>query len=54
MIGGALVARRDGRRLVDALKRQYGREIHLNVVVDPDVIGGIHVEIGDDVIVTVP
>ena len=28
----------------------YGREIHLNVIVDPDVIGGIRVEIGDDVI----
>lgn len=40
----------DARRLTDALARQYGREIHLNVVVDPDVIGGIHVEIGDDVI----
>ena len=24
--------------------------MHLNVVVDPDVIGGIRVEIGDDVI----
>ncbi len=24
--------------------------VHLNVVVDPDVIGGIRVEIGDDVI----
>jgi F-type H+-transporting ATPase subunit delta len=24
--------------------------VHLNVVVDPEVIGGIRVEIGDDVI----
>lgn len=38
------------RRLTDALARQYGREIHANVVVDPDVLGGIRVEIGDDVI----
>jgi F-type H+-transporting ATPase subunit delta len=38
------------RRLTDALSRQYDREIHLNVVVDPEVIGGIRVEIGDDVI----
>jgi F-type H+-transporting ATPase subunit delta len=37
-------------RLRDALSRQYDRNIHLNVVVDPDVIGGIRVEIGDDVI----
>ena len=40
----------DRQRLIDALSRQYDREIHLNVVVDPDVIGGIRVEIGDDVI----
>ncbi|MDN5895788.1 MAG: F0F1 ATP synthase subunit delta [Nocardioides sp.] len=36
------------RRLSTALSRQYGREVHLNVVVDPDVIGGLRVEIGDD------
>ena len=40
----------DRRRLAEALARTYGREIHLNVVVDPEVIGGIRVEIGDDVI----
>lgn len=38
------------QRLTDALARKYDRDIHLNVVVDPDVIGGIRVEIGDDVI----
>jgi F-type H+-transporting ATPase subunit delta len=38
------------RRLADALSRQYGRPVHLNTVVDPRVIGGIRVEIGDDVI----
>ena len=37
-------------RLADALSRQYGRDIHLNVVVDPEVLGGIRVEIGDEVI----
>ncbi len=37
-------------RLAGALERQYGRPVHLNVVVDPAVIGGIRVEIGDDVI----
>jgi F-type H+-transporting ATPase subunit delta len=40
----------DRQRLADVLARTYGREIHLNVVVDPEVIGGIRVEIGDDVI----
>lgn len=37
-------------RLADLLSRQYGRPVHLNTVVDPDVLGGIRVEIGDDVI----
>jgi F-type H+-transporting ATPase subunit delta len=40
----------DRQRLADALARTYGRQIHLNVVVDPEVIGGVRVEIGDDVI----
>jgi F-type H+-transporting ATPase subunit delta len=37
-------------RLSAALARQYGRSVHLNTVVDPDVLGGIRVELGDDVI----
>ena len=40
----------DRQRLADALSRTYERQIHLNVVVDPEVIGGVRVEIGDDVI----
>jgi F-type H+-transporting ATPase subunit delta len=38
------------RRLADALTRQYDRPVHINTVVDPGVIGGVRVEIGDDVI----
>ena len=38
------------QRLQAALSSQYGRTVHLNVVVDPDIIGGMRVEIGDDVI----
>lgn len=38
------------QRLADALSRQYGVPVHLNVVVDPAVLGGMRVEIGDDVI----
>ncbi len=38
------------QRLSDVLARQYDRPVHLNIVVDPEVIGGIRVEIGDDVI----
>jgi len=40
----------DSQRLQGALARQYDRPVHLNVVVDPDVVGGVKVEIGDDVI----
>lgn len=37
-------------RLAAALGRQYGRDIQLNVIVDPDVVGGVRVDIGDEVI----
>ncbi|WP_229660665.1 F0F1 ATP synthase subunit delta [Marmoricola endophyticus] len=37
-------------RLRAALAKQYGRDVHLDVVVDPGLLGGIRVEIGDDVI----
>jgi F-type H+-transporting ATPase subunit delta len=37
-------------RLVAALRQMYGRAVHLNVDVDPDVLGGIRVEIGDEVL----
>lgn len=40
----------DQQRLAGVLAGQYGRPVHLNVVVDPEVIGGMRVEIGDDVI----
>ncbi len=40
----------DVDRLSSALAAQYGRPVHLNVLVDPEIIGGIRVEIGDDVI----
>ncbi|WP_435771694.1 F0F1 ATP synthase subunit delta [Nocardioides sp. SYSU DS0651] len=40
----------DQQRLASALQRQYGRPIHLNVVVEPEVLGGIRVEVGDHVI----
>lgn len=37
-------------RLTQALSRQYGKPIHLNVDVDPEVLGGVRVEIGDEII----
>ena len=38
------------RRLAGALARVYGHRIHLNVVIDPAVVGGISVQIGDELI----
>ncbi|WP_205470989.1 F0F1 ATP synthase subunit delta [Nocardioides sp. SYSU D00038] len=40
----------DVARLADVLSKQYGRPVHINLLVDPEVLGGIRVEIGDDVI----
>lgn len=37
-------------RLGAVLARIYGHQVHLNVEIDADVVGGIRVEIGDEVI----
>lgn len=37
-------------RMRAALSRQVGREIDMHVIVDPAVLGGVRVEIGDEVI----
>jgi len=37
-------------RLAAALAGAYGHEVHLNVVIDPGVIGGLSVQVGDEVI----
>ena len=37
-------------RLAAALSHTYGHDVHLNVVVDPGVVGGISVQIGDEFI----
>lgn len=37
-------------RLQAALTRQVGRDVVLQVVVDPNVLGGVRVELGDEVI----
>jgi F-type H+-transporting ATPase subunit delta len=37
-------------RLTAALAAAYGHNVHLNVVVDPQVIGGMTVRIGDELI----
>jgi F-type H+-transporting ATPase subunit delta len=37
-------------RLVATLAAAYGRDVHLNVVLDPKVIGGMSVQIADEII----
>lgn len=37
-------------RLSTSLDRHFGRELKLDVVVDPDVVGGIRVQVGDEVV----
>jgi F-type H+-transporting ATPase subunit delta len=37
-------------RLAAALAKEYGQEVHLNVIIDPAVLGGVRVAIGDEVI----
>jgi F-type H+-transporting ATPase subunit delta len=37
-------------RLAAALSRSQGHQVQLNIDVDPDVLGGIRVEIGDEVL----
>lgn len=38
------------RRLANGLERTYGHQVHLNVEIDPGVMGGISVQVGDEVI----
>jgi F-type H+-transporting ATPase subunit delta len=37
-------------RLQAALRRIYGRDVSTNVIVDPEVTGGISVQVGDEII----
>jgi F-type H+-transporting ATPase subunit delta len=37
-------------RLAAALGQIYGHDVHLNVVIDPEVVGGMSVQIGDEFI----
>lgn len=37
-------------RLRDVLARQYGKPVHLDIVLDPSTLGGLQVEVGDDLI----
>jgi F-type H+-transporting ATPase subunit delta len=38
------------KRLEVALSKQHDREIRLNVIVDPDILGGMRIQVGSEVI----
>jgi F-type H+-transporting ATPase subunit delta len=46
----AALTDRQRERLTAALTAIYGRGIQLNVIIDPQVVGGMSVQIGDDLI----
>jgi F-type H+-transporting ATPase subunit delta len=51
VVRAAVPLSRDQRqRLAAALEAAYEHEIHLNVIIDPQVLGGISVQIGDEFI----
>lgn len=37
-------------RLAEILGRAYGREVQVNLAVDPSVVGGLRIQIGDDMV----
>jgi F-type H+-transporting ATPase subunit delta len=37
-------------RLRTGLSKSYGRQLEVNLVVDPSIVGGVRVQVGDDVI----
>jgi len=37
-------------RLSDALAREFGHEVRLQMVVDPELVGGITVRVGDELL----
>ena len=45
-----MLSDRQRERLTAALSAIYGRGIQLNVVIDPQVVGGVSIHIGDDLI----
>jgi F-type H+-transporting ATPase subunit delta len=38
------------QRLAAALRNAYGHDVYLNVVIDPSVVGGLSIQIGDELI----
>lgn len=50
VVSAAALNETQSKRLAAALSAKYGTEVSLNTVVDPTVVGGLRVQIADDVI----
>ena len=37
------------KRLIDVYSAKVGRQVHINSVVDPTVLGGMRIQVGDEV-----
>ena len=46
----ATLSAQQQERLAQALTTVYGHDVHLNVVIDPAVVGGLSIQIGDELI----
>ena len=46
----ATLSAQQQQRLARALATAYGHDVHLNVVIDPSVVGGLSIQIGDELI----
>lgn len=44
------ISAQERQRLAEALQRMYDRPIQVQPIVDPSVVGGMRVQIGDEVI----
>ncbi len=50
VVSAVPLSERQKQRLGAALAKIYGRPVHLNLDVDPEVLGGVRVRVGDEVI----
>ncbi|WP_109210053.1 MULTISPECIES: F0F1 ATP synthase subunit delta [Microbacterium] len=50
VVAAAPLSAEQSQRLTAALTKRYGSNVSLNTIVDPSVVGGIRVQIADDVI----
>jgi len=50
VISAAPLSAAQAQRLTASLAKKYGRDVALNAIIDPSVIGGLRVQVADDVI----